>query len=105
MANWILMFRPDTYEIVKQIGIIGVLHIHRRRFAALRTGDRFISYVSRLSVLDGHGTLTSDPFEDDERIFGAGHIFPYRCHVTFLDCGLLRPAGDALWDLAIWKER
>lgn len=48
MKNWLLMFRPEAYEVVKEAGLIGVLHMHRRRFAELADGDRFLAYISKI---------------------------------------------------------
>ena len=82
MRHWLFMFRPETFEVVRREGVIGVLDTHRRRFAALVEGDRFITYLSRLRVLDGHGVLTSGPYVDDTQIFPVAQRYPWRCRVT-----------------------
>ncbi len=48
MRYWIFMFRPDTYEKVKEHQTIGVCDSVRKRFAQVQKGDRFIR--DRLSV-------------------------------------------------------
>lgn len=43
MKHCLQMCKPDTYEIVRERGLIGVLHMHRRRFAGLAGGDRLMA--------------------------------------------------------------
>lgn len=105
MRNWLLMFKPDTYEIVKERGVIGVLYMHRRRFADLKDGDRFIAYVSRWQVLDGYGVLVGDPFEDTEKVFPGRELYPERCRVAFQRTGASAPGSDLLWGLDVWNAR
>lgn len=105
MKCWLLMFRPDTYEVVKDRGMVGVLHMHRRRFAELANGDRFFAYLSRRQVLDGHGVVVGEPFEDVEPLFPGRERYPQRCRVAFERTGAAVPAADALWDLDVWKAR
>lgn len=105
MTNWLLMFKPDTFEVVKDLGVIGVLHMHRRRFAALTEGDRFVAYLSRRQVLAGYGVIASAPFQEVEPIFPGRERYPQRCRVTFQRVCAGVPAGDALWELDAWKER
>ncbi|MBI3927013.1 MAG: hypothetical protein HY319_15865, partial [Armatimonadetes bacterium] len=104
MAYWILMFRPETYELVKKFETIGVLHMHRRRFAQLKRGDRFVTYVSRERLLDGHGELTSEPFVDDKPVFGPGDPYPQRCRVRFLQTGARQDAKELLWSLSHFTQ-
>ncbi|GMU52620.1 MAG: hypothetical protein AMXMBFR33_17660 [Candidatus Xenobia bacterium] len=104
MRNWLLAFRPDTYEKVQQHGTIGVLKHHRKRFADLAKGDRFIVYLTQVQCLDGHGLIDGSPFEDTKPIFGEGQNYPNRCRVKFLETGVRRPVGDSLWFLDVFRE-
>lgn len=105
MRHWLLMFKPETYEIVKDRGVIGVLHMHRRRFADLADGDRFVAYVSRRQVLDGHGTIVGRPYQDVEKLYPGNELYPERCRVAFEQVGAGVPAAQLLWDLDAWKAR
>lgn len=59
--QWLLMFRPETYELVKQHQVIGVITGHRERFSRVRPGDRVVVYVSQRQELDAYGQITSNP--------------------------------------------
>jgi hypothetical protein len=76
VKHWLLMFNPETYEVVKERGVIGVLHMHRRRFGELADGDKFIAYVSRQQVLDGHGTIVGRPYEVIEPLWPGRELYP-----------------------------
>lgn len=104
MNYWILMFRPETYELVKRHQTIGVLEAQQRRFSQMKSGDRFVAYVSRERLLDGHGELTSDPFIETTPIFGAGQVYPRRCRVKFLETGGAKDAREILWGLSKFQE-
>ena len=104
MRNWLFAFRPDTYEQVKHHGTIGVLKNHRRRFAELSPGDRFVVYLTQKRVFDGHGFVEGSPFEDEEPIFGEGQVYPHRCRVRFQETGAARPSGDELWFLEAFRD-
>jgi len=101
---WLLNFRPETYEIVKSAGTIGVLDCHRRRFAAMAEGDLFVVYVSRQRVFDGHGRIAGAPFADTTPLFGAGKLYPWRAPVTFSQTGRALPGDDLLWGLSVWPD-
>lgn len=64
------MFRPETYELVKEHQVIGVITGHRERFSRVRPGDRVVVYVSQRQELDAYGQITSNPFVATEPIFG-----------------------------------
>lgn len=104
MRNWLLAFRPDTYEKVKQHGTIGVLKNYRKRFAELAPGDRFVVYLTQKRVFDGHGVIDGEPFEAEDPIFGEGQVYPHRCRVRFLETGAAREAGELLWFLEAFRE-
>lgn len=104
MRNWLLAFRPDTYEKVKSHQTIGVLKNYRKRFAELAPGDRFVVYLTQKRLFDGHGLIDGRPFEDTKPIFGEGQVYPHRCRVRFLETGRGTPAGDTLWFLDVFKD-
>lgn len=93
------MFRPETYEIVRRHQTIGVNATHRKRFAELRKGDKFLAYISQHRVLDGHGVLTSDPFEDHSPLFDGTGKYPNRSRVQFDEIGLATDARELLWGI------
>jgi hypothetical protein len=104
MANWLVMFRPETYALVLQHGQIGVRAAHSARFRALSPGDRFVVYVSRDRILDGWGEVTGEPFASDAPLFGPGLDYPNRCPVRIVEQGHRRPVGDALWYLETYSD-
>jgi hypothetical protein len=105
MKNWLMMFRPETYEVVKEAGVIGVLDMHRRRFAELADGDRFLAYISRRQVLDGYGTIVGSPYVDLEPLWPGKRLYPQRCRVAVERTGAAMPAKELLWELDVWAER
>lgn len=105
MRHWLFMFRPDTYATVTAQGVVGIRHEHRRRFAEVRKGDRFVAFVSKKGLLDGHGKIASDPFENDSPIFGTGTDYPHRCKVAFDKTGAAVSVGNHLWELDAWASR
>jgi len=100
MRYWILMFKPETYKVVQEHGTIGVLANHGRRFADLAAGDRFITYVSRDRVLDGHGEVLSEPFDDTTAIGAGWGFYPHRARVRLDQTGCARDAKELLWGLS-----
>jgi hypothetical protein len=100
MNHWLLMFRPDTYEKVKQHGLIGVTSNHAKRILDIREGDRFVAYVSRKQLIDGYGVFTSTAFADTTPVFGVSEIYPYRARVRFERSGAEKDARVLLWGLA-----
>ena len=104
MKYWLLMFRPDTYEKVKEHQTIGVRESVRKRFAEMKKGDRFLTYVSRDKLLDGYGEMTSDPFEDDTLIFSDDQIYSHRARVSFERTAAALPVGDELWGMTPFQE-
>ncbi len=105
MNHWLMMFRPDTYEVVKARGVVGVLHMHRRRFAEVAEGDAFVAYVSKRMVIDGVGRVTRDPFTDLDPVFPRRELYPLRAGVTFERVGADVPARELLWELDVWAAR
>lgn len=105
MNHWLMMFKPETYEVVKERGLVGVRHMHRRRFAEVGEGDRVIAYVSKRMVLDAVGRITRGPFTDLTAVFPGRELYPLRAGVAFERVGADVPARELLWDLDVWAER
>lgn len=105
MRHWILMFRPETYAKVKELGLIGVAgRQHLKRLAEIKAGDKFVAYVSRTRLLDGRGEFTSELFHDETPAFGPGGVYPYRAKVRFELTGAAKDAKDLLWGLQEFQE-
>jgi hypothetical protein len=100
MNHWILMFRPETYEKVKEHGLIGVNSNQYKRIEAIASGDKFVAYVSRLGLLDGRGTFTSSAFLDVTPVFGKTEIYPYRARVHFELTGAKKEGREMLWGIS-----
>lgn len=102
MNHWLLMFRPDTYSIVTDKGLVGVRAEHRRRFEQIDDGDPFIAFISKTAVLDGSGKFVGQPFVATDPVFGQGSDYPHRCRVTFERTGAAVPVKNVLWGLDAW---
>lgn len=95
MRYWILCFAPETYEVVKEKGMIGVRMNVRQRFVKdMNKGDKFISYVSKQMILDGWGTVESDAFMGEDKIFCKDKLFPHRRSVCFEEVSKNRSADN-----------
>jgi hypothetical protein len=118
MTNWLLLFKDETYKTVRKHMQIGVLDQHRRRFANVSAGDRFVAYLSQPGRVDGHGRFTGDPFETAEPLWGSREKkvagsketvtvprYPRRCTVAFDQADVARTAGNLLWHLHCWPEQ
>ena len=104
MSHWILMFRPETYQLVQQHGLIGVHPTFRKRFSEMKVGDKFVAYITKRQVLDAHGELSSDPFLDESAVFGERGLYPHRCKVKFEHKNACKPVGDLLWSLTPFTQ-
>ncbi|MEZ4458796.1 MAG: hypothetical protein R3E66_03525, partial [bacterium] len=95
---------------VKEHGVVGVRFAARKRFAAVKAGDRFVAYVTQQKFIDGAGHITSDVFESDEDVFNMDQntarkeIYRHRVTVEFDDVGWARDAGDVLWHLSPFED-
>ena len=97
MKHWILMFRPDTYEQVKEKNTTGVLKNHRNRFAELAPGDKFIAYVSRVRELASYGEIAGEPYVDEVPLFPNWDRYPHRCAISVHRTGAHLPANELLF--------
>lgn len=104
MRHWLLMFRPETYEIAQKHGLFGVLYMHRKRFNQIHEGDKFISYISRKRLIDGHGTVESSVFEDPSPIGAGWNVYPLRAKARFEQVGAARDGKLALWGLSMCQK-
>lgn len=56
MAQWLFLFRPETYALVRQHQAIGVRNGFRHQFSAIQPGDRWVcqrAVMSRSAGRDG----------------------------------------------------
>ena len=104
MKHWIVMFRPETYAAAQEYGMMGVRHNHRRRFAAVAEGDRFVAYISRQRLLDAHGVVTSDGFEQVAEEPPGWDRYTQRARVRFEETGFEIDAREVLWGLSVWGD-
>jgi hypothetical protein len=83
---------------------MAVLHNHRRRFAEVAPGDRFVAYISRQRLLDAHGEVVGEPFQEvaDEP---KGWIrYTERARIRFERTGAGIDARELLWGLSVCSE-
>jgi len=104
VRHWLIMFRPETYQTVRDHSVIGVRMDHRKRFALISSGDLFVAYISRRGLLDGYGRIVGNIREDDTPLFGADTSYPLRCDVEFDRANLATPVGELLWHLDQWNQ-
>ncbi len=104
MKHWIVMFRPETYAAAQQYGMMAVLHNHRRRFAGVSEGDRFVAYISRQRLLDAHGVVVSDAFEEVAEEPPGWVRYTQRARVRFEETGSGVDATEVLWGLSVWGD-
>jgi hypothetical protein len=60
--------------------------------------------VSRDRIVDGHGTLAGDPYQDVTPVWSTRERYPERCAVTFEQTDARRDAKSLLWHLTCWPE-
>jgi len=105
MKYWIVMFRPETYAAAREHGLMGVLHMHRRRFSELAEGDRFVSYISRERILDAHGVVVSAPFVEQQADVPTGwQRYPHRVRIKFEETDAGIEAREVMWGLSMCAE-
>lgn len=105
MKHWVILFTPETYEMVKTKSLIGVRSNVWKSFSEnMKPGDRFISYISKRMTFDGFGTITSDAVFEDTKIFHEEKRFPCRRKVKFEKTGLEKSSGDLFQGVAPFNE-
>lgn len=105
LRHWLLMFRPETYELVKTHLTIGVLAKDCERFSKLRLGDRVIVYVSRARILDAYGRVASGPFTASDPIFGdKSGRYVHRARIQLDLTGLARDGKKLLYGVSVFEK-
>jgi hypothetical protein len=104
MSFWLVMFRPETYASAQKYGMMGVLHNHRRRFAGVAPGDRFVAYISRDRLLDAHGEVVGDPYQEVADEPPGWGRYTERALIRFDQTGAAIDARELLWGLAVCNE-
>jgi len=101
---WIVMFRPETYAAAREHGLMGVLNMHHRRFADFAPGDRFVAYISRERLLDAHGEVTSEPFQEVAQEPKGWIRYTERARIRFDQTGAGIDARELLWGLSVFGD-
>ncbi|HNV72346.1 MAG TPA: EVE domain-containing protein [Candidatus Ozemobacteraceae bacterium] len=105
MKHWIMLFTPETYELVKKHSTIGVRSNVWKSFSEnMKVGDRFIGYVSRQMIFDATGTITGDATFEETMLFHDQKWFPCRRRVKFEKTGLNKPSSDLFHGVAPFNE-
>ncbi len=105
MKHWILLFTPETYELVKKHSTIGVRSNVWKSFSEnMKPGDRFIGYISKKMQFDCVGTITGDATFEETMLFHDQKWFPCRRRVKFEKTGLAKPSGDLFHGVAPFNE-
>ena len=104
MKHWIVMFRPETYAAAREHEIMAVLHNHRRRFAEIAPGDRFVAYISRQRLLDAHGEVTGEPYQELSDVPQGWTRYTERAAIRFDQTGAGIDARELLWGLSVCDE-
>lgn len=100
MKHWVLVFSPDTYDVVKQKLVVGVRHHFRKSFSEkIQEGDRFITYISKKIMFDGFGSFRSEAYFDETPIFHEEKIFPFRRKIDFEVTDLKKRCGELFWGI------
>ena len=95
MKHWVLLFTPETYELVKKLSTIGVRSNVWKSFSEnMKPGDRFIGYVSKKMIFDCVGTISGDAAFEETMLFHYQKWFPCRRKVKFEKTGMAKPSGD-----------
>lgn len=105
MKHWVILFTPETYDVVKQKSLIGVRANVWKSFSEnMKVGDRFISYVSKKMTFDGFGTIAAEAVFEETKFFHEDKWFPCRRKVKFEKTGLGKPSGDLFQGIAPFNE-
>jgi len=105
MKHWIILFTPETYELVKAKSMIGVrANVWKSFSEKMQVGDRFITYLSKKMTFDGYGTIAGDAVFEETRIFHEDKWFPCRRPVKFEKVGLNKPSAGLFNGVAPFNE-
>jgi len=101
MKHWILLFTPETYDLVKKHSTIGVrANVWKRFSEEMKTGDRFIGYISKKMTFDCLGAISGDATFEETMLFHDEKWFPCRRKVKFEKTGLSKPSSDLFHGIA-----
>ncbi len=105
MKHWTILFTPETYEMVKKHSMIGVRANVWKTFSEnMEVGDRFVIYVSKKMIFDGHGSISGKATFEETKVFHEDKWFPCRRKVKFEKTGLAHPSGDLFHGIPPFNE-
>lgn len=105
MKHWIILFTPETYEVVKAKSLIGVRANVWKSFSEnMKVGDRFIAYVSKKMTFDGFGAITGEATFEEDKPFHEDKWFPCRRKVKFEKTSLDKSSRDLFQGIAPFNE-
>ena len=87
MAYWIVVGSEENMRIAEARGfdIFGFKSTRRREVSGMQPGDKLIFYLTKIMKFGGVAEVTSDYFEDHERVFASekkpGEDYPFRVRV------------------------
>ena len=87
MAYWIVVGSEENMRIAEARGfdVFGFKSTRRTEAARIRPGDRLIFYLTKIMKFGGIAEVTSEYFEDHERVFVSTkkpkEDYPYRVNV------------------------
>ncbi len=82
--HWIVVGGTENFEIAKRRGfdMFGFKSTRRREASKMRPGDRLVFYLTGVMKFGGVATVTSEMYEDHERLFGSkkkpAEDYPFR---------------------------
>lgn len=87
MAYWIVVGSEENMRIAETRGcdIFGFKSTRRTEVSKMRPGDKLIFYLTKIMKFGGTAEVTSEYFEDHERVFKSekkpGEDYPFRVKV------------------------
>lgn len=105
VKHWIVMFRPETYAAAQEHGLMAVLNQHRRRFVDIAPGDRFVAYISRQRLLDAHGEVVGEPFQESGALPAGWERYTERAKIRFDQTKAGIDARELLWGLSFVNDK
>lgn len=84
---WMVVGAPENFEIAKSRGwdMFGFKSTRRNEAANIRVGDKLLFYLTGIVKFGGIATVTSEMFEDHEKVFGSkkkpNEDYPFRVKV------------------------
>ena len=87
MTYWIVVGSEENMRIAEARGfdVFGFKSTRRSEVSSMRSGDKLIFYLTKIMKFGGVAEVTSDYFEDHERVFASekkpGEDYPFRVRV------------------------